>query len=80
MKDAWTNLESKIKKNKEIAGVNNLNEPSMNSTNSVLIDSTSMMDSGLATRIEVSWEMEIDLGYDGSEEIWNQLKNEYSFS
>ena len=52
----------------------------MNSTNSVLIDSTSMMDSGLATRIEVSWEMEIDLGYDGSEEIWNQLKNEYSFS
>lgn len=81
LKDAWVNIESKIKKNKEIAGVNVLNEPSMNSvSNSTFFDSTSMMDTGLVTRIEASWEMQIDLGYDGSEAIWNQLKKEYSYS
>lgn len=81
LKDAWINLESKLKKNKEIAGVNNMNEPSLNSTiNSAFIDSTSMMDTGPITRIEASWKMSIDIGYDGSEDIWNQLKSEYSLS
>lgn len=81
LKDAWQNIESKIQKNKDIVGANNLSETSMNSNlNSAFMDSNSIMDTGLATSVEVSWEMAIDLGYDGSESTWNQLKNEYSVS
>ncbi|OHS95240.1 hypothetical protein TRFO_02220 [Tritrichomonas foetus] len=78
LKDSWMNVESKIQKNTENIE-NFVDMYSSSIINSLTtVDSFSMAENCPGSLFEADWNVEIDLGYDESVEIWDTMRDEFS--